>query len=151
MLRAARDGGAAALERHPELLPVLQGRRRGRRRWRGFLLLLDARAARRRRRAAARTRRRRRRGSRPGRSTPSTAHDAVDGELGVSELRYEVMFFCDLADERIATFKQEWGEIGDSIVVVGGDGIWNCHVHTNDIGAAIEAALDSPGGRSRSG
>src|SRR5690606_2343094 len=33
--------------------------------------------------------------------------------------------------------------IGDSIVVVGGDGIWNCHIHTDDIGAAIEAALDA--------
>jgi dihydroxyacetone kinase-like predicted kinase len=27
-------------------------------------------------------------------------------------------------------------------VVVGGDGIWNCHIHTDDIGAAVEAALD---------
>src|SRR5690606_37605180 len=27
-------------------------------------------------------------------------------------------------------------------VVVGGDGIWNCHIHTDDVGAAIEAALD---------
>jgi dihydroxyacetone kinase-like predicted kinase len=29
--------------------------------------------------------------------------------------------------------------------VVGGDGIWNCHVHTNDIGAAIEVPLDLGG------
>ena len=55
------------------------------------------------------------------------------------------MFFCDLADERIEALKQGWGAIGDSIVVVGGDGLWNCHVHTNDIGAAIEAALDLDG------
>jgi dihydroxyacetone kinase-like predicted kinase len=27
------------------------------------------------------------------------------------------------------------------IVEVGGDGLWNCHVHTNDIGAAIEVPL----------
>jgi uncharacterized protein len=26
--------------------------------------------------------------------------------------------------------------------VVGGDGIWNCHIHTDDIGAAVEAAID---------
>jgi hypothetical protein len=26
--------------------------------------------------------------------------------------------------------------------VVGGDGLWNCHIHTDDIGAAVEAALD---------
>src|SRR5947199_7231787 len=35
-----------------------------------------------------------------------------------------------------------WAGIGDSIVVVGGDGVWNCHIHTDDIGSAIEAALD---------
>ncbi len=28
-------------------------------------------------------------------------------------------------------------------MVVGGDGLWNCHIHTDDIGAAIEAALDA--------
>ena len=69
----------------------------------------------------------------------------VDGELDVSEQRYEVMYFFDLADERIDEFKRGWGAIGDSIVVVGGDGLWNCHVHTNDIGAAIEVALDLDG------
>ena len=36
-----------------------------------------------------------------------------------------------------------WGALGDSIVVVGGDGIWNCHVHTNDIGAAVEAGIEA--------
>jgi DAK2 domain fusion protein YloV len=66
----------------------------------------------------------------------------------VSELRYEVMYFLDLADERIDAFKHEWGEIGDSIVVVGGDGLWNCHIHTDDIGAAVEVGLDQ-GGRPR--
>jgi uncharacterized protein len=56
-----------------------------------------------------------------------------------------VMFLCNLADASIDALKHGWGEIGDSIVVVGGDGIWNCHVHTNDIGAAIETALDLDG------
>ncbi|MEM9747533.1 MAG: DAK2 domain-containing protein [Actinomycetota bacterium] len=69
----------------------------------------------------------------------------VDGELDVSEQRYEVMYFLDLVDDRIDDFKQSWGRIGDSIVVVGGDGIWNCHVHTNDIGAAIESAIELDG------
>ena len=69
----------------------------------------------------------------------------MDGGVDVSELRYEVMYFVDLVDDRIEEFKESWGEIGDSIVVVGGDGLWNCHVHTNDIGAAIEAALKLDG------
>ncbi len=34
-----------------------------------------------------------------------------------------------------------WDGLGDSVVVVGGDGLWNCHVHTDDIGAAIEAGI----------
>ena len=63
----------------------------------------------------------------------------------ITDQRYEVMFLCNLADANIDALKQGWGEIGDSIVVVGGDGIWNCHVHTNDIGAAIETALDLDG------
>ena len=55
------------------------------------------------------------------------------------------MFLCHLADSKIDALKQGWGKIGDSIVVVGGDDTWNCHVHTNDIGAAIETALDLDG------
>ncbi len=76
-------------------------------------------------------------------------HADAPGELDVSEQRYEVMYFLDLPDDRIREFKEHWGAIGDSIVVVGGDGLWNCHVHTNEIGAAIEVALDL-GGRPKS-
>jgi DAK2 domain fusion protein YloV len=57
-------------------------------------------------------------------------------------LRYEVMYFLEAPDEALGAFKSVWAGIGDSIVVVGGDGLWNCHIHTDDIGAAIEAALD---------
>jgi dihydroxyacetone kinase-like predicted kinase len=72
----------------------------------------------------------------------------VDGTVDVSELRYEVMFLLDLDDANAGEFKAAWGSIGDSIVVVGGDGLYNCHIHTNDIGAAIEAPL-LVGGRPR--
>ena len=61
----------------------------------------------------------------------------------VAGLRYEVMYLLDAPDATIAGFKDAWGAIGDSIVVVGGDGLWNCHVHTNDIGAAIEAGIEA--------
>jgi hypothetical protein len=63
-----------------------------------------------------------------------------EGEPG--DLRYEVMYLLDAPDDAIGAFKDAWSDIGDSIVVVGGDGEWNCHVHTNDVGAAIEAAID---------
>ncbi len=66
-------------------------------------------------------------------------------EVDVSELRYEVMFLLNLEDSKQRQFMEAWGRIGDSIVVVGGDGLYNCHVHTNDIGAAIEAPIELGG------
>ncbi len=71
---------------------------------------------------------------------PSAGSGGGEGE--VRDLRYEVMFFLEAPDERIEEFKETWTHIGDSIVVVGGDGIWNCHIHSDDIGASIEAGLD---------
>ena len=35
------------------------------------------------------------------------------------------------------------GALGDSLVVVGGDGLWNVHVHVDDVGAAIEAGIEA--------
>ncbi len=61
---------------------------------------------------------------------------------GAKGLRYEVMYFLEAPDDTLGAFKSVWAGIGDSIVVVGGDGLWNCHIHTDDIGAAVEAALD---------
>ena len=65
------------------------------------------------------------------------------GEGDISELRYEVMYLLDADDAKIPAFKEVWAGIGDSIVVVGGEGLYNCHIHTDDIGASIEAALDA--------
>ncbi len=144
VLRAARKAGRAALDNTPELLPVLKEAGVVDAGGAGYLLLLDA---------AVHVV-----GGDPlpepelvegpiGDLFGAVAHhtSGVDGDLDVSEQRYEVMYFCDLPDARIDDFKRGWGEIGDSIVVVGGDGLWNCHVHTNDIGAAIEVALDLGG------
>lgn len=61
----------------------------------------------------------------------------------VSSLRYEVMYFLEAEDEKVPAFKSAWAALGDSIVVVGGDGIWNCHVHTDDIGGAVEAGIEA--------
>jgi DAK2 domain fusion protein YloV len=72
----------------------------------------------------------------------SPAGEAGDGEHQVGDLRYEVMYLLAAPDDAIEAFKEVWAGIGDSIVVVGGDGLWNCHIHTNDIGAAIEAAIE---------
>jgi len=139
-LDAARGAGRDALAKTPELLPALRAAGVVDAGGAGFLLLLDAALH-----VVA---------GAPLEPAPATVaaspaeharaalpeeHAAADGP------RYEVMFFCDLADDRIETLKRAWGAIGDSVVVVGGDGFWNCHVHSDDIGAAIEAALDLDG------
>lgn len=58
---------------------------------------------------------------------------------------YEVMYLLDAGsdgeDEAIATLRDTLGGLGDSLVVVGGDGLWNVHVHVDDVGAAIEAGI----------
>jgi DAK2 domain fusion protein YloV len=77
-------------------------------------------------------------GSRPAGAGAGEGEDA--GHAG--DLRYEVMYFLAAPDDSIEAFKDVWAGIGDSIVVVGGDGLWNCHIHTNDVGAAIESALE---------
>ncbi|MGH9177510.1 MAG: DAK2 domain-containing protein [Acidimicrobiales bacterium] len=74
--------------------------------------------------------------------------EAAGGAEGNGGPRFEVMYLLDVNDTAIPGFKRAWSDIGDSIVVVGGDGTWNCHIHTDDIGAAVEAALDV-GGRPR--
>ncbi|MFW2334100.1 DAK2 domain-containing protein [Ilumatobacter sp.] len=147
-LRAARDAGKRALDNTPELLPVLKDAGVVDAGGAGYLLFLDSALH-----------------VIDGQPLPepdgdddyahglseeqfeAVAHreSGIEGELDVSEQRYEVMYFLDLVDDRIDDFKQGWGAIGDSIVVVGGDGLWNCHVHTNDIGAAIEVALELDG------
>ncbi len=66
---------------------------------------------------------------------------ALDGGDEIADLRYEVMFFLETDDEAVDRFRGRWETVGDSIVVVGGDGVWNCHIHTDDIGASIEAGI----------
>jgi DAK2 domain fusion protein YloV len=78
-----------------------------------------------------------------GRGDAGHAGEGGAGGADVADLRYEVMYFLEADDSTIPAFKDVWAGIGDSIVVVGGDGLWNCHIHTDDIGAAVEAAIDA--------
>lgn len=55
---------------------------------------------------------------------------------------YEVMYLLDAPDDVAPGLRTRLGELGDSVVVVGGEGLWNVHVHTDDVGAAIEAGLE---------
>ncbi len=71
--------------------------------------------------------------------TPADA--PAQTQSSIADLRYEVMYFLDTDDDNIADFKKAWAEIGDSIAVVGGDGTFNCHIHTDHIGESIEAGI----------
>ena len=57
--------------------------------------------------------------------------------------RYEVMYLLDAEDVGIPALRSRLDALGDSLVVVGGGGLWNVHVHTDSIGAAIEAGIDA--------
>jgi uncharacterized protein len=54
---------------------------------------------------------------------------------------YEVMYLLDADDSAVPALRQALGPLGDSLAVVGGDGLWNVHVHVDDVGAAIEAGI----------
>ena len=57
----------------------------------------------------------------------------------VAELSHEVMFLLNADDSVMGDFRASWAEIGDSIVIVGGEGLYNCHIHTDDVDAAVAA------------
>ena len=54
---------------------------------------------------------------------------------------YEVMFLLDATAPAVELMRARLGELGDALVVVGGEGLWNVHVHVDDAGAAVEAAM----------
>ena len=67
---------------------------------------------------------------------PRPGHDlSPDGPA------YEVMYLLDASDEAVPTLRATLAGLGDSLVVVGGEGLWNVHVHVDDVGAAIEAGI----------
>ena len=142
---AAWSGATDALARTPDLLPVLAQAGVVDAGGTGLLLLFDALLT-----------------VKDGRPLPDppplpdepvvarSATDIADAVLAshqeggdIADLRYEVMYLLEASDETIPPFKEVWAGLGDSIVVVGGDGLWNCHIHTDDIGAAVEASLDA--------
>ena len=141
VLERASESGRDALARTPELLPVLADAGVVDAGGTGLLLLIDAFLT-----------------VVDGRPLPEASvteaaadhatfevgHSHAGGESGggLADLRYEVMYLLEAPDEAIGAFKEVWAGIGDSIVVVGGDGLYNCHIHTDDIGPSIEAAIE---------
>jgi DAK2 domain fusion protein YloV len=74
---------------------------------------------------------------------PHTAGHAPEGDLTPDGPAYEVMYLLDATDDALPRLRQTLDGLGDSLVVVGGDGLWNVHVHVDDVGAAIEAGIEA--------
>jgi len=65
-------------------------------------------------------------------------------EAGSEDFAYEVQFLLrDADDAAVEQLKDVLAGLGDSLVVVGGDGLHNVHVHVNDVGTAVEAGVDA--------
>jgi DAK2 domain fusion protein YloV len=79
----------------------------------------------------------------PARVPPQEA--GMPGEAGTDldpdGPAYEVMYLLEAPDEPIGDFRKQLAGMGDSVVVVGGDELWNVHVHTDDVGATIELGI----------
>jgi DAK2 domain fusion protein YloV len=54
---------------------------------------------------------------------------------------YEVTYLLEAADGPVGLLRERLDALGDSVVIVGGEGLWNVHVHVADAGAAIEEGL----------
>ncbi len=128
-LEAARGGAVAALERTPELLPALRAAGVVDAGGRGFVLLLDAMLS-----------------AADGRPLPDpepAPEPRIPGVPGEGQHegdhRYEVACLLEAPAEVIPALREAWGRLGGAVAVVGGEGLWTCHVHTDEPGEAIEA------------
>jgi uncharacterized protein len=62
-------------------------------------------------------------------------------EEGSLPYRYEVQYLLDAADDVAPGLRDRLELLGDSVVVVGAGDVLNVHVHTDDIGGAIEEGI----------
>ncbi|MGW8762169.1 DAK2 domain-containing protein [Streptomyces sp. NPDC055815] len=74
------------------------------------------------------------------RAVPAAHDGPCDGEAGPA---YEVIYLLEAEDAAVERLRARLDALGDSLVVVGGDGLWNVHVHVDDAGAAVEAGVEA--------
>ena len=65
------------------------------------------------------------------------------GDLTPEGPSYEVMYLLETDGDRIPALREQLAGLGDSLVVVGSEQLWNVHVHVDDVGAAIEAGIEA--------
>ncbi len=132
VVAAAAQGAQEALERTPEMLESLRLAGVVDAGGRGLVVVLDALAE-----VVSGIRRPVARVPHAAATTPMS-HDPAESYDGPA---YEVMFLLEAEDSAVSVLTSELDDLGDSLVVVGGDRLWNVHVHADDAGAAIEAAI----------
>ena len=77
-------------------------------------------------------------------TTPTTGSGHPPGaDLTPGGPSYEVMYLLDTDAEQVPALRERLAGLGDSLVVVGDERLWNVHVHVDDVGAAIEAGIEA--------
>ncbi|MGH3385438.1 MAG: DAK2 domain-containing protein [Nocardioidaceae bacterium] len=132
-ISAAAEAARAILLRTPEMLPVLAAAGVVDAGGRGLCVILDA--------AETVLTGVHRVSAAPPPHVPVPASPGDD--LSADGPSSEVMFLLDAHDDQIPRLRSTLAGLGDSLVVVGGDGLWNVHVHVDDVGAAIEAGIEA--------
>ncbi|MFF4835724.1 DAK2 domain-containing protein [Streptomyces sp. NPDC001315] len=88
----------------------------------------------------------------PAVATPAVATSAADDVAACADgpaapeeggPAFEVIYLLEADDAAVARLRARLDALGDSLVVVGGDGLWNVHVHVDDAGAAVEAGVEA--------
>ena len=133
VIGAAAGAARAALARTPEQLKILADAGVVDAGGRGLVVILDA-------AETAVTGRRSVDGTHPL-GTRAIPVPLPSGDLTADGPAYEVMYLLDASDDTVPALRRTLVRLGDSLVVVGGDGLWNVHVHTDDVGAAVEAGI----------
>ncbi|MEU2158439.1 DAK2 domain-containing protein [Streptomyces sp. NPDC019396] len=79
----------------------------------------------------------------PAARLASPAHPVVAEPCADGGPAFEVIYLLEAEDSAVARLRTRLDGLGDSLVVVGGDGLWNVHVHVDDAGAAVEAGVEA--------
>ncbi|MFL6132984.1 MAG: DAK2 domain-containing protein, partial [Nocardioidaceae bacterium] len=135
VIRAAAAAAREAVARTPDQLAVLRDAGVVDAGGRGLSVVLDA--------AETAVTGRRPVGGKAPLGTHAIPVPLPSGDLTPDGPAYEVMYLLDADDSAVPALRAALGPLGDSLVVVGGDGLWNVHVHVDDVGAALEAGIEA--------
>jgi DAK2 domain fusion protein YloV len=135
VVREAAAEGRRSLARTPDLLPALARAGVVDAGGLGYVLFLDALAE-----AVAGLQ------GGPIELAASVTATAAGGEAAGPPERggaFEVLCLLEADDDHIEHLREQWLSLGDTVAIAGGDRTWRCHVHTDDVVAALQAARDA--------